>query len=89
MPITSFIFNYNYAAYNFTAKLLAKDLFKVKFSDPLDCYGLPQKFIINTHFVLLFLPEKPNAPYYTTQDATEFLKTFSAELKEYVLEYAK
>lgn len=89
MPITSFIFNYHHTAYNFTAKRLNNHLYKVKFSDPLDSFGLPQKFIINTHFVLLFLPEKPNAPFYTTQDAADFLKTFSNDLKEYALEYAK
>ena len=88
MPVNSFIFTYKNMEYNFNAKPLNDTLFKVQFFNPVGYYSLPQDFLLNTNFTLVFLPEEPNAVYTTTQDAQLFLKSFSADLKKYMLEFA-
>jgi hypothetical protein len=75
--------------YSFNAKALKDDcLYKVQFLNPVDPYGLPQNFLLHTSQVMVFLPEEPNAPYYITRHAREFLKNFSEDLKKYMLEFA-
>jgi len=88
MPVNAFNFIYNNAAYCFNARPIEDDLFKIQFLDPVDSLGLPQQFLLNTQFVLVFLPEEPNALFYVTRDARAFLTHFSTDLKQYMLEFA-
>lgn len=89
MPVNSYIFTYNNTNYIFNARPLEDDRFyKIQFLNPVDNFGLPQQFLLNTSLVLVFLPEEPNALYYTTKDARAFLKSFSADLQQYMLEFA-
>jgi hypothetical protein len=88
MPVNSYIFTYKNVCYNFNVKSLGYNLFKVQFSNSMGDYSLPQKFLLNTKFILVFLPEEPNAVYETTSGGYIFLKSFSEDLKKYILEFA-
>lgn len=88
MAIYTYVFDYNNVQYNFTAKSLGNDLYKVKFLNAIDReFYLPLKFIINANRSLIFLPEEPNAMYNVTCDALHFLQNLSASLKEYFVEF--
>ena len=88
MPVNAYNFIFNKNEYSFNAKPVNDDLFKIQFLNPVDNLGLPQQFLLNTKFVLVFLPEEPNALYYVTRDARTFLTNFSSDLKQYMLEFA-
>ena len=88
MPVNAYNFIYNNLAYSFNVKPVSDDLFKVQFLNPIDNLGLPQQFWLNTQFVLVFLLEEPNAVYSVTREAKDFLTNFSADLKQYIFEFA-
>ncbi|MGN6616393.1 MAG: hypothetical protein ACTHJ5_04390 [Ilyomonas sp.] len=88
MSIYSLVFNYHNTTYHFTAKYLGNDLYKVLFLNSVDReFLIPQKFIINANHTLIFLPEEPNAVFYVSLNALDFLKSLAASLKEYFMEY--
>jgi len=88
MPVNSLVFTYKNTSYNFNVKSLGNNLVKVQFSNSIGDYCLPQKFFLNTRFILVFLSEEPNAVYETTESGHFFLKSFSEDLRKYILEFA-
>lgn len=89
MAVNAYIFTYNQMRYSFNANALTDDsIYKIQFLNPVDPYGLPQNFLLHINQVMVFLCEEPNAPYYITKSARDFLNHLSEDIKKYMLEFA-
>jgi len=89
MAVNAYLFSYNTGKYYFNAKALEDErIYKIQFLNPVDHFSLPQQFLLHTGQVMVFLTEEPNAPFYLTDEAKAFLKNFSEDLKNYMLEFA-